>query len=886
MEKNTVARIRLVSLLSACFGSVLFLASCSAGQGKGLVACWKFEEGKGDKLLDSSGHGNHGTIHGAMWTKGRVGGGLRFDGVDDYVTVPKSTSLNSISKEITLTCWIKTPLAGRYTILERWPCDHSNQRCLALDADSEGKLVHFALSPTGVTGTWHSFTDIIPVNKWVHIAATFNGKVMRIYVNGRPDPSPSVLENPLIHPSTADLSIGAWKSGDKWGGFFKGSMDEIKVYSRALTHKEILENYKAGSPIGTVAGRITDANGNPIEAAKVSVGPFVVTTDKQGRYRIAVPAKPYDVKASRKGYRVGARPNTKVKEGQVAEADIELAEDKVPPVLSELKVKGVDGVNATVVWKTNEACSSRVKYGTSSRKYDKTLESLSYVKTHRLNLTALVPGTKYYFAVESTDEARNTTVGKERTFSTLKIEHPRLIFRKSDLPALRRRAAKTPWKEMKVDAIAYIKSHTYKYNPAKQGDTYIRNRYSSMAGIASTGALAYILDPANKKYYKDKIAGALSDWDKLFVDARDWKGNNGQYWLNYDWCSAYAHSVLALDVIHDDLTASRRADLETKLGRVADWYYAHRSTGTYSFSAYGYWALYRNDRGRIDSAKIGWWEGVMDTMTPCGVYDIGPGYASAGVSYRVTKWDFHHLLQFSGQKTDFYSNRTLIGFYEWIYGASYSPFRKFISFGDSNPTRAEPPGITTYCASRFSKKAGGNAAWFIGGRLPPGRLMYYVLAEWPTPKPLKPLSHVWPDGCAAFWEDNPSDKSLMGALWSNTIGHNDGHAHHETNALHLCAYGENVLRNTGYCYFHKPYAHGSKGPPTVLGNVVLIDGAEHVRKDGGGITEAFTAPRFDYASGYSKDALPNGKHRRNFCFVHPQDGRCGYWVVFDEVNAD
>ena len=788
--------------LSVLIFSALLMASCSPRDKQGLVAHWKFDEGQGGKLIDTSGNGNHGTIHGAAWVTGRVGGGLRFDGVDDYVVIPKSASLNSISKEITLMCWIKTPLTGRHSILERWPCGQSsNQRCLELDVDSEEKQVHFALSPTGVTGTWHRFTNAIPVNKWVHIAATFDGKTMRIYVNGRPDPSPAVLENPRIHPSTADLNIGAWDSGNQLGGFFKGIMDEIGIYSRALTHEEILGNYMAGSPIGTVAGRITDANGKPIKAAKVNMGAFHAVTDRQGKYRISVPAGLYNVKAARKGYRINIKPDIKLKENQAAKADITLSEDKISPVVSGLKTESVDGVNATVIWQTNEACSSILKYGMSSRKYDKTLESPSRVKTHQQTLTGLSSGTKYYFTVESTDEAQNTTKSIEQTFSTVKVDHPRLIFRKSDIPSLRARAARTPWKEMKADAIAYIKSHTYKYDPSNQGDRYIRNRYSSMAGIASAGALAYILDPANKESYKDKIVKALSDWDKLLVDARDWSGNNGQYWLNYDWCSAYAHSVLALDVIYNDLTASQRADLKAKLGRVADWYHAHRTPGNYSHSAYGYWALYRNDRRRIDSAKTGWWQGVMDTMTPCGVYDIGPGYAHAGVSGRPVKWDFQHLLGFAGEKTQFYSNARFIGFYEWLYGASISPVRRRITFGDTNPSNIVGPGITTYCTSRFSKRAGANAAWFINGRIPPGRLMYYVLAEWPPPKPVKPLSHVWPDGCAAFWEDNPSSRSLMGALWNNIIGHNDGHAHHETNALHLCAYGENVLRNTGYNYF-------------------------------------------------------------------------------------
>ena len=109
----------------------LLIASCSPREKDGLVAFWRFDEGKGDRLLDASGNDNHGRIQGANWVEGRVGGGLRFDGADDYVDVSKSASLDSISKEITLMCWIKTPHTGRHSIIERWPCGmDSRQRCL------------------------------------------------------------------------------------------------------------------------------------------------------------------------------------------------------------------------------------------------------------------------------------------------------------------------------------------------------------------------------------------------------------------------------------------------------------------------------------------------------------------------------------------------------------------------------------------------------------------------------------------------------------------------------------------------------------------------------------------------------------------------------------
>ncbi|MDY7010798.1 MAG: heparinase II/III family protein [Planctomycetota bacterium] len=243
----------------------------------------------------------------------------------------------------------------------------------------------------------------------------------------------------------------------------------------------------------------------------------------------------------------------------------------------------------------------------------------------------------------------------------------------------------------------------------------------------------------------------------------------------------------------------------------------------------------------------------------------------------------------TAEDNTWYSDPKIDGFYEWLYGAAFSPFYRMISFGDTGPNRAyDPfdPGV-----HKFSIQAFANLAWCANGRMPSGSLFHYALMDKPLPKPKKPLSRIWPDGCAAFWEDNPSDRSLMGVLWNckNTRHGGDGHSHKEVNAIHLCAYGEHILRNSGYVGwgngplgFSWDYVHNN----AVSANTVLIDDKDHSEKKGGGIVAGFTTPQFDYACGDSKDALPNGKHQRNFCFVHPQDGRVGYWVLFDEVKSD
>lgn len=87
----------------------LFSSTASA-QTSGLVAAYNFDEGSGTTLMDRSGNGNNGTlVSSPAWTAGKNGGALAFDGVDDYVSVPETSSLD-ISGSMTLAAWIKKNL--------------------------------------------------------------------------------------------------------------------------------------------------------------------------------------------------------------------------------------------------------------------------------------------------------------------------------------------------------------------------------------------------------------------------------------------------------------------------------------------------------------------------------------------------------------------------------------------------------------------------------------------------------------------------------------------------------------------------------------------------------------------------------------------------------
>jgi hypothetical protein len=82
--------------------------------------------------------------------------------------------------------------------------------------------------------TWTRGTGPLPVNSWTHLAVTYDGAGLKLYVNGTLASSKPLLGNILT--STGPLRFGG---NSIWSEWFKGSLDEIRIYNRALTATEV-----------------------------------------------------------------------------------------------------------------------------------------------------------------------------------------------------------------------------------------------------------------------------------------------------------------------------------------------------------------------------------------------------------------------------------------------------------------------------------------------------------------------------------------------------------------------------------------------------------------------------------------------------------------------
>jgi hypothetical protein len=204
----------------------------------GLVAAYGFNEGTGTTLLDQTGNGHTGTIAGATWTtptQGRFGSALSFDGVNDWVTVSDANDLD-FTTGMTLEAWVYPTASGggswrNVMIKERAGGEVYN---LYGNADTNAPVVYVIAAATPTVPFDARGGTSLPLNAWSHVAATYDGTTLRLFVNGSQVGTRAVANSLLA--STGVLRFGG---NSVWGEFFAGRLDEIRLYNRALSAAEI-----------------------------------------------------------------------------------------------------------------------------------------------------------------------------------------------------------------------------------------------------------------------------------------------------------------------------------------------------------------------------------------------------------------------------------------------------------------------------------------------------------------------------------------------------------------------------------------------------------------------------------------------------------------------
>ena len=226
----------------------------------GLVAWYPFN----GNAKDSSGNGNNGTAVGSItWGKDRFDGADRaavFNGTTSYVNVDSSSTL-AISGDITVSAWVKADtMTSGSCIVEKYYRNTLSDHGWLLQADGSGKAFFEGRDGSGGGNTIKSgFGAEVDNNKWHHVVGQRAGSVWKIYVD-------TVLSNQFNASSTGSinsggpLAIGAYLNTTPVNGVWKGSMDDIRIYNRALNGQEIFSLYQE-RPTGVATNRSTPPEG-------------------------------------------------------------------------------------------------------------------------------------------------------------------------------------------------------------------------------------------------------------------------------------------------------------------------------------------------------------------------------------------------------------------------------------------------------------------------------------------------------------------------------------------------------------------------------------------------------------------------------------------------
>ncbi|WPV00721.1 LamG-like jellyroll fold domain-containing protein [Mucilaginibacter sp. cycad4] len=208
----------------------------------GQMTYLKFDEASGTCSIDSWG-ANHGTLAAtASRSVGRSGQALKLDGTaTSYATMP--TGIVKPLSDYTISSWVKMDALANWMRIFDFGTGTSKYMFLSVQTGTAGQ-VRFGIK-NGGTEQGLTYNYAVPLNTWTHFAVTQAGSTFSMYINGSLVATTTAI---TIKPSAIDSTTQNYLGKSQWGDpMFNGSIDEFKIYSRALSASEIAAGYTSQS---------------------------------------------------------------------------------------------------------------------------------------------------------------------------------------------------------------------------------------------------------------------------------------------------------------------------------------------------------------------------------------------------------------------------------------------------------------------------------------------------------------------------------------------------------------------------------------------------------------------------------------------------------------
>lgn len=207
----------------------------------GLMGWWKFDENSGIYTYDAIANMRGELTNSPQWVPGKSNSALRFNGTDNFVVVPNaelSDWWKQDKEAITLEAWIWLDEVARVNIATLM-LGYNTEAMIGINYHPL-YVDRLTTRLTGPTGGWITApTPTFVIDQWYHIVMTYDGEYRKLYVGGGMVGAPTP-ETGLLTGYGANQYI---QMGTYAGFYFKGIIDECRVYDRALTDAEVLQNY-------------------------------------------------------------------------------------------------------------------------------------------------------------------------------------------------------------------------------------------------------------------------------------------------------------------------------------------------------------------------------------------------------------------------------------------------------------------------------------------------------------------------------------------------------------------------------------------------------------------------------------------------------------------